>query len=95
MRSIWSALVVLVLLAPFGAVGITATPLDAEIVTAPRGPAASLEKPRIVECVPVLVVAPVCPVPQRVVLRHAVVSSPTSQIVTDRHPPAGPRDPPA
>jgi len=36
MRIAWSALIVLVLLAPFGRVGITATPLDAEMVTAPR-----------------------------------------------------------
>lgn len=40
MRVAWAALVVLVLLAPFGRVGITATPLDAEVVTAPRGLAA-------------------------------------------------------
>lgn len=37
MRIAWSALIVLVLLAPFGRVGITATPHDAEVVTAPRG----------------------------------------------------------
>jgi hypothetical protein len=40
MRVAWAALVVLVLLAPFGRVGITATPLDADVVTAPRSPGA-------------------------------------------------------
>jgi len=36
MRVAWSTLIVLVLLAPFGRVGITATP-DVEAVTMPRG----------------------------------------------------------
>lgn len=36
MRVVWSTLIVLVLLAPFGRVGITRTPSDTDVVTMPR-----------------------------------------------------------
>lgn len=36
MRAAWATLIVLVLLAPFGRVGVTASPADGEAITAPR-----------------------------------------------------------
>jgi hypothetical protein len=97
MTAIWSALVVLLLLAPFGGVGITQTPGDAEIVASPRGPAASLAKPRVEhELPPVLAVAPPVVIEAPfVVSANRASATPVAILASDRHPSAGPRDPPA
>lgn len=96
MRSIWCTLVVLVLLAPLGAVGITATPSEAEIVAAPRAPASSVASARLVRALPPAIVV----VPPRVAPRigavrraHVVVVLPPV-ILADGDPSARPRDPP-
>ena len=44
MRTAWSTLIVLVLLAPFGRVGITAAPADADAITAPRASSAGAHR---------------------------------------------------
>ncbi|GEM_PF-5894494 len=97
MRAIWSALVVLVLLAPFGGVGITTTPIDTEIVASPRGPAASLGKLRLDSELPwSLAVAVVAPSEPRITVRCCRVISSSSPIVTiDRRMATSPRAPPA
>jgi hypothetical protein len=96
MRTIWSALVVLVLLAPLGGVGITTTPVEAEIVASPRGPAASVAKLRIdSEHPPVLAVVPVGLVAARVPVRRTrILATPSPLLVSERYSSAGPRDPP-
>ncbi len=96
MRAIWSALVVLVLLAPFGGVGITTTPIDTEIVASPRGPAASIEKLRLDSELPWLFsVAPGAPTEPRITVRCCRVFSGSSAIVTiDRRMTTSPRAPP-
>lgn len=92
MRTIWCTLVVLVLLAPLGAVGITATPSEAEIVTAPRAPASA----RLVHALPpAIVVVPPRAAPQSGAARraHVVIVLPPV-ILADGDPSARPRDPP-
>jgi hypothetical protein len=96
MRAIWSALIVLVLLAPFGGVGITTTPVEAEIVASPRGPAVTLAKPRIESERPVaVIVAPVVfSSPGLAVRTVRATTSPSPILVIDRYASAGPRAPP-
>ncbi|MGE0402223.1 MAG: hypothetical protein AB7T06_36310 [Kofleriaceae bacterium] len=96
MRTIWSALVVLVLLAPFGGVGITATPIDAQIVATPRGAATALAASRVEhELPPVVTTSPVVVDAPAVVARCARTSSaPVAILASEHHSSASPRDPP-
>lgn len=96
MRTIWCTLVVLVLLAPLGAVGITATPSEAEIVAAPRAPVSSLASSRLERALPPAVaIVPPRPQPRIGAARraHVVVVLPPV-ILADGDPSARPRDPP-
>ncbi len=95
MRMVWSVLVVLVLLAPFGSVGITEAPIDAEILAAPRGPAGARATSRILQLPPpIMIGSTVVVLPPAVAASTPASAPPVAIVPSDRHPSGSPRDPP-